>query len=93
VKNNSFMLEIIGSSGLRDTPVSLSADQLASFTSLRLIAMRVSETNLASRLKPRKFSSNSTNKHCSPSVLLRFCRYLRECNSGSADSAATLLDN
>lgn len=35
------MADILGSSGLRDSPVRLSADQLTAFTALRLVAMRV----------------------------------------------------
>lgn len=42
VRNNYFLAEMLASASLRDTPTRLSADQLTSFTALRLIAMRVS---------------------------------------------------
>lgn len=43
---------MLGTVGLRDAPVRLSADQLTSFTALRLIAMRVSFAGLNYTLLP-----------------------------------------
>uniref|UniRef100_A0A6G1S4B3 Uncharacterized protein n=1 Tax=Aceria tosichella TaxID=561515 RepID=A0A6G1S4B3_9ACAR len=40
VKSNTFMVDILGLTNLREAPVRLSSDQLTAFTALRLIAMR-----------------------------------------------------